>query len=249
MLRQLAIIFLFVAQSQYGFAESPELAVQGAADMHTYLADLKVELVKKWPRNRRVTVVCHGHSVPTGYFTSGKVRSFDSYPHLTHVGIRTHYSTSVTSVICTGIGGENSEQGAKRFHEDVLAKKPDVITIDYALNDRHLGLERARRAWTSMIEQAQAASVKVILLTPTPDTSTPALQEPGDPLAKHAQQVRDLAAKYRVGLVDSFATFQRYAAENGDVEELMSQANHPNRRGHELVAKELLPWFVSEATD
>ena len=59
----------------------------------------------------------------------------------------------VINVIVTAIGGENSESGAARFATDVLCHKPDVVTIDYALNDRDLGLVRAEQAWRQMIEQ------------------------------------------------------------------------------------------------
>ncbi len=47
--------------------------------------------------------------------------------------------------IKTTIGGENAEQRAKRFTKDVLSKQPDIIFIDYALNDRKIGLERAKK--------------------------------------------------------------------------------------------------------
>ncbi len=69
-------------------------------------------------------------------------------------------------------------------------------------------------------------------------------EDPNTPLAQHTQQVRRLAAEYGVGLVDSYAAFQRFAAGGGDLSGLMSQPNHPNRRGHELVAEELAPWFL-----
>ena len=114
------------------------------ASPESYLAPLRVELRKSWPANRTVTIVFHGHSVPTGYFRGGAVRPFDSYPHLTHVALNSNYPTSVISPIVTGIGGEHSEQGAARFRADVLAKRPDVVLIDYSLNDRAIGLERAQ---------------------------------------------------------------------------------------------------------
>jgi len=217
-----------------------------AANPKTYLADIVAELKKSWPKNRTVVLVCHGHSVPTGYFATPEVRPFDAYPHLMHVALRKQYPTSVTSVICTGIGGEHSEQGAARFAEDVLAKKPDVVTIDYSLNDRGIGLQRAHVAWSSMIQQAQAANVKVILLTPTADTKA-SIADPADPLSQHAQQVRELAAQHSVGLADSYKAFQEYHDANGEpLIAVMSQSNHPNRAGHELVARELSKWFLQE---
>jgi lysophospholipase L1-like esterase len=145
-------------------------------------------------------------------------------------------------VIVTGIGGENSEAGAARFERDVLSLRPDVVTIDYALNDRAIGLERARVAWKKMIEQALGHGVKVILLTPTPDMKAH-LSDPHDPLNEHAQQIRELAAEYHVGLADSSAAFARVLAGGEKLEKLMAQGNHPNRKGHEIVAKELMEWF------
>ena len=231
-----ALINLLFAAILSG-AGLPETA-PAPADRASYLAEIRAELERQWPHNRMVTVVCHGHSVPTGYFRGGDVRPFDAYPHLTHRLVQARYTTSVVEFIRTGVGGEHAEQGAARFAADVLAKKPDVITIDYALNDRAIGLERARAAWTSMIEQAKDAGVRVILLTPTPDTSAD-LESPEDPLNRHAEQIRQLAARHRVGLVDSAALFRDAIERGARPASLMSQANHPNRRGHELVARAL----------
>ncbi|HLJ53486.1 MAG TPA: GDSL-type esterase/lipase family protein, partial [Chthonomonadaceae bacterium] len=139
------------------------------ADRATYLADIVKVCRTDWPRNRTVYVVCHGHSVPAGYFKTPEVRTFDAYPHLLHAGLAERFPHAVINVIVTAIGGENSVSGAARFEADVLARRPDVVTIDYALNDRGLGLERARAAWLSMIAAAQAKGVRLILLTPTPD--------------------------------------------------------------------------------
>lgn len=81
----------------------------------TYLADICVELSKSWPTNRTVNIVCHGHSVPAGYFRTPTVQTFDAYPYLLHRGLAERFPHAVINVIVTGIGGENSGQGAKRF--------------------------------------------------------------------------------------------------------------------------------------
>lgn len=241
----LAGLFTLFSVGEIVRATQPEdLRPKRLADPSEYLADIRSELRKAWPHNRRIVVVCHGHSVPTGYFRTPEVRPFDSYPHLMHIQLQKLYPTSVTSVICTGIGGENSEQGAIRFASDVLAMKPDLITIDYSLNDRDIGLERARIAWTKMIELAIAARVKVLLLTPTADTNANRT-DIDDTLVHHAQQVCDLAAEYGVGLVDSFAAFQKYESEGRPLQEVMSHPNHPNKAGHQLVVTELIKWFES----
>lgn len=221
-------------------ASAPE--GKGVADKATYLAGVSKEMEKVWPQNRIVNVVCHGHSVPAGYFQTPTVDTFNAYPHLVHKGIAAEFPHAVTNVIVTAIGGENSVGGAARFERDVLVLKPDVVTIDYVLNDRGLSLERSRKAWVSMIQKAKAAGVKVILLTPTGDTGSK-LDDPKDPINQHAEQVRQLAAEFGVGLVDSLAAFKAYIKSGGKLGDLMSQGNHPNRKGHDLVTKELLEWF------
>ena len=93
-----------------------------------------------------------------------------------------------------------------------------------------------------MIELAKLKGIKIILLTPTADKRAQ-LDDPNDPLNFHAKQIRQLAKKYQIGLVDSYDLFKQYVKDGGDLNDLMSQVNHPNTEGHELVANELLQWF------
>jgi hypothetical protein len=126
----------------------------------------------------------------------------------------------------------------------VLDHRPDVLLIDYGLNDRGIGLAQASASWVSMIEAAQDRGVKLILLTPTADVTQRrgAPSEDALPLQRHAEQIRQLAADYETGLVDSLACFQAYQ-KRGDLSDLLGWSNHPSRSGHELVARELLRWF------
>ena len=217
--------------------------LRGIPDKKTYLADVTAILKQKWPANRTVNIACHGHSVPAGYFKTPVVDTFNAYPHLLHKKLNERYQYAVINVIVTAIGGETSEGGAERFEKDVLCHKPDIVTIDYALNDRRIGLKKARLSWVSMIEKAKAKGIKVILLTPTAADTSSRLDDPNDPLNKHAEQIRKLAQEYNVALVDSLAAFQGYVIGGGQLQDLMSQRNHPNRKGHQLVVRELLEWF------
>ena len=189
-----------------------------------------------------MNIVCHGHSVPSGYFKTPVVDTFNAYPYLLHHGLKERFPYAVINVIVTGIGGEQSEAGAQRFAIDVLNHRPELITLDYALNDRKIGLARAKAAWESMIAAAAAARIPVILLTPTPDQASH-LDDPQDPLNQHAEQIRQLAATHHLALVDSLAAFKARIAAGTRLADLMSQSNHPNRQGHDLVAAGLLAWF------
>lgn len=212
------------------------------ADRITYLSDTVRAMMAQWPDNRTITIVCHGHSVPAGYFATPVVDTMHAYPHLLHRGLKERFPFAIVNVIVTAIGGERSDAGAARFDSDVLSHKPDLVTIDYGLNDRNIGLEPARAAWTSMIAQAREQDVKLLLLTPTFDVDEGTLKN-NTMLAQHAAQIRELATVHDVGCVDSYAAFHTYCKNGGDVSDLLSWRNHPNLQGHALVATELLRWF------
>ncbi len=224
---------------------SPEHAAlaKSFANVETYLQPLRTELQRRWPNNRTVRIVAHGHSVPTGYFRDGKVETFKAYPHLLHQKIAEAYPNSVVNMIPTGVGGETAVVGVKRFADDVLALKPDVVTIDYGLNDRRVGLKATREAWASMIKMAKSNGVKVVLMTPTGDLNANIFDE-SDPLSQHAKQIRELAAEHEVGIVDSYQIFRDHATRRDGYKDLMSQGNHPNYAGHLLVAEGLAVWFL-----
>lgn len=208
----------------------------------SYLSDFVSALDLKWPKNRAMTIVCHGHSVPAGYAKTPHVDTFVAYPHLLHRAVKEAHPYAVVNVIVTAIGGENSQSGAARFAKDVLPLKPDVVLIDYGLNDRRLPLETSARCWQQMIDEAKAAGAKVILLTPTGDTSAKMLDE-NDALTKQAVQIRALAEKNGVGLADSYRAYQDWLRAGKNLADLMSQVNHPNAAGHALVLEQLKPWF------
>lgn len=210
----------------------------------TYLDSLKVGLRKKWPKCKAVNFVFHGHSVPTGSLTGGVVDRLQSYPFRTLKKVNDYYPYSVVNTITTSIGGEQAEQGAKRFKDEVLIYKLDILFIDYALNDRSIGLKRAKIAWEKMIKEALAYGTKVILLTPTPDLKEDITSDETK-LAKHSKQIRALAKKYKVGLVDSYAVFKDLS-ETNPLKGYMAQNNHINQKGHQFVADAIFEYFKTQ---
>ena len=211
-------------------------------DAHNYLSEVKQELLKKWPDNKTINIVFHGHSVPSGYFKTPNVNTLAAYPHLVLEKLKEKYPYAVINTIVTGIGGENSVKGVARFKNTVLNHKPDVLFIDYALNDRRAGLEKAKEAWEYMIVKALKNDILVILLTPSPDTRVD-YNNPENELIQHTKQIRLLAKKYNVGLVDSYKAFEFLYSDTEELKKHMAQINHPNKKGHELIAKEIIRYF------
>lgn len=204
-----------------------------------YTAGIVRQLADHAPGIGPLTIVAYGHSVPAGYGKAPRVHTFDAYPHLLHRMLAEDNPTAVVNVVTSAIGGENSERGWARFERDALGPNPTVLLIDYGLNDRIIGVDRARTALTRMVAAAKERGIIVLLLTPTADTGAH-LTDPADPLNQQAEMIRALARAQGVGLVDSLAAFRR-----AGIDGLMATENHPNRSGHEVVAIELMRWFRS----
>jgi len=233
LLRKYSVLMLVMFISSNVFAQ---------ADSSTYLNGVKTELKKEWPKNRTINLVFHGHSVPSGYFKTPIVNSLQSYPFLVFKKVKEMYPYAVVNVIVTGIGGENSVSGQKRFKRDVLTHKPDVLFIDYALNDRMIGVEKSKAAMSKMIKAALKKGIKVILLTPSPDQNYNIL-DPNNVYEAYKNEIIGLAKQYNVGLVDSYSLFKNKIAAGHPVAGYMSQVNHPNEAGHQIIVNEIVKWF------
>ena len=238
-MRKTLPIVLFTIATLFQFPAHAQIA-----DPSDYLSDIKNELLKEWPANKTINLVFHGHSVPAGYFKTPVVNTFGSYPFLLLKELKEHYPYAVINIINTSVGGENSESGASRFASEVMIHKPDVLFIDYALNDRTIGMEKSKMSWEKMIRKALKKNIKIILLSPSPDQNVNIL-EPETDLAKFSMQISMLAGKYGLGYVDSYGEFRNVVAMGGQLPEYMSQVNHPNEKGNLLIAKDIMKYFVS----
>jgi acyl-CoA thioesterase-1 len=239
------LVLTILLLSLMGYTQPKESNPEKPAN---YLSDLKIELQKEWPNNRTINLVFHGHSVPSGYFNTPVVNTLGAYPYLLLERLKEQYPYAVINVITTSIGGENSVQGSKRFNNEVLIHEPDVLFIDYALNDIGIGLGNSYNAWEKMIRKAKKKNIKVILLTPSPDQRMDYMNLENE-LKKHSDQIVQLAMEYETGLVDVYKAFSFLYDDKTQLKKYMSQVNHPNEKGHELIAEEILKYFKNIEND
>jgi lysophospholipase L1-like esterase len=197
------------------------------------------ELTKQWPANRTINVVFHGHSVPAGYHQTPQVKPFESYPFMVYQGLNARFPTAVVNTIITAIGGENSAQGAARFRRDVLSHRPDLLLIDYAINDTNLTVDEMERAWRDMITMSRKKHVVLVLVTPT-GTVPHDLGDPADPLSVRAEVIRRLGREHGLPVADVSARWQEAIGAGTPKESLLSHYYHPNKAGHEIAATEIL---------
>lgn len=203
---------------------------------------LLTELKKEWPKNRTIHLVFHGHSVPAGYHETPEVKPFESYPLMAMQKIQKANPHAVINAITTAIGGEDSVKGAARFERDVLSLRPDIIFIDYALNDRRQPEAEVEKAWRSMAKAAKAKGVPVVFLTPTGARGVK-IDDPTEPLEIRAAIIRKVADEEGILVADVWAAWKAELKKGTNQDSLLAQANHPNKKGHEIAARVIAGMF------
>lgn len=133
--------------------------------------------------------------------------------------------------IPAGISGHKSNQMLARLERDVIQKKPQIMTLSCGVNDvwhgkRGVPLDAYKKNITQIVEKAQAAGIKVYLLTSTMITENP--KHPNNQkLAAYNDFLRKLAAEKSCVLVDLNADMQKQIAE--------IKAKHPQIKGNLLT--------------
>jgi lysophospholipase L1-like esterase len=151
-------------------------------------------------------IVIMGDSITAG---GGYLRDIDAalaqlYPDL-----------KLPKVLNKGISGQKAEDLVQRFDRDVLQLKPAVVTINIGINDvwHRLGKphdEKVLAAYqenvAKMVDAAQKAGIKVILLTPTVIQEDPSA-EGNQRLTMYVAAEKKIAAEKKCQLVDLHGMF------------------------------------------
>ena len=132
-------------------------------------------------------------------------------------------------VINKGIGGQKAEDLVRRFDADVVKLKPAYVTISIGINDvwHRLGaphdakiLAEYKQNVATMVDRAQEAGIKVILLTPTVIQEDPST-EGNKRLVQYVEAEKQIAAEKKCQIVDLHGMFlaalkQKPAGEKGN---------------------------------
>lgn len=118
--------------------------------------------------------------------------------------------------VFAGISGHKSNDMLGRLDKDVLGKKPDFMTLSCGVNDvwhgaRGVPLDAYKKNITEICDQAQAAGVRVVVLTATmigEDQPNPNNQK----LAPYNEFLRTLAKARQLPLADLNADMQAAVA-------------------------------------
>ena len=147
--------------------------------------------------------------------------------------------------VFAGIGGHKSNQMLARLEKDVLRHKPDWMTLSCGVNDvwhgpRGVDLKSYKKNITEIVKHAQAAGVKVVLLTSTmirEDQSNDLNQK----LMPYNEFIKELAKEKKCLLADLNADMQAalktFPPDAPKGKQLTSDGVHMNKAGNIMMAR------------
>lgn len=155
-------------------------------------------------------------------------------------------------LIGAGIGGNKVYDLYLRMDDDVLAQKPDIVVIWVGVNDvwhksssgTGTDADKFEKFYIAIINKLRDKGIRVILCTPAvigERTDFTNMQD-GD-LNYYSQIIRNLAQKFKCGLVDLREAFHTYELKNNpsnkDMGILTRDRVHLNDAGNQLVAEKM----------
>ena len=147
--------------------------------------------------------------------------------------------------VFAGIGGHKSNQMLARLEKDVLKHKPDWMTLSCGVNDvwhgkNGVNLEDYKKNMTAIVDKAQAAGAKVLILTSTmikEDQSGDLNQN----LIPYNNFLRELAKEKKCLLADLNADMQEALktapADRPKGKKLTGDGVHMNPHGNVMMAR------------
>lgn len=159
-----------------------------------------------------------------------------------------------TTALPAGISGHKSDQMLARLERDVLAKKPDWMTLSCGVNDvwhgaKGVPLEQYKENITKIVDQCQAAGIKVMILTSTM-IKEDAANESNQKLATYNDFLHELAKEKKCLLADLNAAMQAELAKAGPDRKgniLTKDGVHMNALGNQMMATGVLEAFGLDA--
>jgi lysophospholipase L1-like esterase len=193
-------------------------------------------VLAKAGRGEAITVAAIGGSITAG----GEQTKNPENRYINQVAtwFRKNYPNAKVTLVNAGIGGTNSFYGAMRVQDDVLSHQPDLVVLEYAVNDRaDLPLaDRFAESYEGVVRQLLAAdpAVAVIALS--------FMRQQGE----NAQKWQEMIGRYYGLPMISFRDAWWPEIKTGRVQwpSLYADEVHPKDEGH-LLASDLLISYLN----
>jgi acyl-CoA thioesterase I len=157
--------------------------------------------------------------------------------------LKKKYPESRPSIVNRGIPGDTAEGGLYRLRGDVLDLDPDLVFLQFALNDAFTGVnpEVFKNTISAMISQIRSDTDAEILLL----TSVPIMHGEEDFMAeKFYSRLIAISEEEKVPIVQVHQYWKKRIAGGVDFRSLIQfDLVHPNAEGYRLMAEAIMEMF------
>lgn len=181
-----------------------------------------------------VRIVCFGDSITGAYYHTGSRRAWPDWLREALMGA---YPQAQLKVFNAGISGHTTVEALARLERDVLARQPQLVVMNFGMNDvTRVPMDAYRQNLQTIIQKSGEAGAAVVLVTPNTVHENQA--RPNSKLEAVSQIVRDVAAEADLKVVDWFQfTSEQRQNDSLGWQLTMSDDIHPNRHGHAQLAE------------
>ena len=159
----------------------------------------------------------------------------------------------VAEVTNVGLGGERTDGAIQRLDADVIAKRPQIVTVMYGTNDSYVDPEQTESGLTreayeanlrEIVRQLRERNMAVVLMTePRWAEGSPPNgvgEDPNVRLEPYMDACRRVARELDAPLVDHFAHWSAVARRGTKLMPWTTDGCHPNPRGHAELAHRVI---------
>lgn len=182
-------------------------------------------------------------------YLGGSITAADGWRPLTTEHLRTRFSDTAVVEIAAGLPGTGSDLGACRLERDVLRHRPNLLFVEFAVNDASTPPARIERTIEGIVRQTWRADprTEIVFVYTVSTPGLPDLQAGRFPPA--AQAMERVAAHYGIPSLhfgieiarrvsDGSLVFNDPAAP-ADVRTFSTDGVHPTAAGHRIYAATL----------
>ena len=184
-------------------------------------------VMEKAHRGEDITVAFLGGSITQG---CNATKHENCYANRTYLWFKDKFSNVNVTYINAGIGATGSIIGVHRVEDQVLSKNPDIVFVDFAVNDKENKYNKI--AYESLIRRllchkSNPAIIEIFMST--------------DILENVQEQQVEIGNKYNIPMI-SFRDAIKDEINDGRLKwtDVASDEVHPNDNGHRIISELLI---------
>ncbi|MBN2520435.1 MAG: hypothetical protein JXB17_08025, partial [Bacteroidales bacterium] len=215
---------------------STTFSVYSSANINGYDTSRIYKVMAKAKNGEDVKIAVFGGSITAGSLASSESKR---WANLVTDWWKNTFSESNISLLNAGIGGTGSDIGVHRLYDDVLVHNPDLVIVEFAVNDAGINSTYVRQMMEGIVRQCYMNKVAVMFILLKMETM-------GTAQADH----KIVGDYYMLPMVSWADLIDAAVAENGKVLQNVfgdSDGNgsgvHPNDAGMQYIADFLIDEF------